>query len=53
MINPNDAPEGYVAIESFGCKECAFFEEDIFCRTAKCCPAARSDNSFVIFIKKE
>ena len=47
MINPDEAPEGYVAIESFGCKECAFFEEDIFCRTAKCC---RSDNSFVIFI---
>ena len=48
-VNPNEAPEGYVAIAEGSCYGCAF---DSNCSQANCLPGNRYDACSVIFIKK-
>ena len=56
MINPNDAPKGYMAQQTIGwsCERCAFYEKP-FCLapTHPCLDVEREDKQFVIFVKKD
>lgn len=58
-INPNEAPEGYVAKATIGwsCVGCAFHTTDIYnpCTASDdtCLGVARADKQDVIFVKKE
>lgn len=59
-INPNEAPEGYIAQSAIGwsCINCAFHSRDITTRCTapdypSCVALQRKDNSDVIFVKKE
>lgn len=52
-VNSNEAPEGYIAVKGSDCTKCAFIDDEITCFSTECFPSDRSDNSFVIFIKKE
>lgn len=52
QVNPNEAPEGYIAVECRDCNKCAFSKKPL-CPTTPCCSSKRIDNTFVIFIKKE
>lgn len=53
-VNPNEAPEGFVAVEEFnGCDTCAFIEQKDTCHgNHKCTPSRREDGCDVIFKKK-
>ena len=59
-VNPNEAPEGYIAVEYIQCKSedsCAFnhcaFSKNTRCgNDQKCCPDDRKDKCQVVFIKK-
>ena len=52
MLNPNEAPEGFVAVEcEVGCDGCAFIAED--CRRIACNPSQRNDGYCVIFVKRD
>ena len=51
-INPNEAPEGYVAVEGSGCKGCALKDRTVECWHAECAASTRKDGHFVIFVKK-
>lgn len=60
MLNPNEAPEGYIAVEGpypvknaydEYCNKCAF--EDSFCSGIPCTQRKREDRSNVYFVKKE
>ena len=53
MIDPNEAPEGYLAVEGSGCFWCAFKDtppDD--CLSAECRASRRKDGHCVIFVKK-
>ena len=50
MIDPNEAPEGYLAVAvKSGCQGCAFIGD---CWRADCTPNNRKDLCHVIFVKK-
>ena len=51
-INPNEAPEGYVAVEGSGCEDCAFKDCSAECWYAECAASIRKDGHYVIFVKK-
>lgn len=56
MVNPNEAPEGYIAALSVGgysCYGCAFEKERLLCEIEqrKCVSTHRIDNANVIYIK--
>ena len=52
-IDPNEAPEGYVAVkETFACSGCALTDLDGDCFAAVCAESHRKDGCNVIFIKK-
>jgi hypothetical protein len=57
-IDPNAAPEGYIAIEHIGCTGCAFSGDAAKCAAGNyvpgriCGPLLRADHTSVIFIKK-
>jgi len=53
-VNPNEAPEGYIAIETASCDGCALdaAEHNKLCYQADCLPGNRHDTCSVIFIKK-
>lgn len=55
MINPNEAPEGCVAVvPNISCKGCYFlgaYPQDP-CRAGACSKSVREDKCHVIFIKK-
>jgi len=54
MINPNEAPEGFVAVEETrGCNGCAFDHDNPRCLTASCSSTNRTDKTNVIFIPRE
>ena len=56
QVNPNEAPEGYIAVEwdeSSGCDYCIFSDVYEECMRALCYPTFRRDKHNVIFIKKE
>ena len=51
-IDPNEAPEGFVAVEyAAGCEGCAFIAED--CRRIACNNFQRNDGCCVIFVKRD
>jgi len=63
VLNPNDAPAGFVAVSRFDfddeCKACAFYDYPesgnfIACRDKsgnRCSPSCRDDKHFVVFVK--
>lgn len=52
-VNPNEAPEGYEAVESDGCRdECAFEYRSKECLSVACAETTREDGCYVIFVKK-
>lgn len=52
-VNPNEAPEGFVAVESYSCDPCAFAPySSKACREADCNADSRADGCFVYFIKR-
>ena len=53
-INPNEAPEGYVAVSSYlGCGRCDFYIQGQCTNTAAdCLPCERDDGCNVNLIKK-
>ena len=53
QVNPNEAPEGYIAVEGHDCRECAFIADDTMCLQSECYAHNRIDGLYVIFIKKE
>ncbi len=59
MVNPNEAPEGYVAVAYVTCKssceECSFASDDCGCAGAgvSCLSSSRNDNCSVYFIPKK
>ena len=52
MIDPNEAPEGYLAVEYCGCDGCAFTPADKNCFSAICGGGCRKDGCNVAFVKK-
>jgi len=53
MIDENEAPEGYKAVESkhsLTCGGCCFIDDD--CTAFECNASERKDKSYVIFVKK-
>ena len=52
MIDPNEAPEGYLAVEYRGCDGCAFKYGSADCLFAECTAIRRKDRHDVIFVKK-
>lgn len=50
-LDPNEAPDGYVAEASTTCNRCDFFKED--CSLRKCMSYHREDGVSVIFKKRE
>ena len=54
MIDPTDAPEGYVAeLATMLCGRCKFFKHGCRNDEARCCAGQRADQTHVIFRKKE
>jgi len=57
MLDPNEAPEGYIAVEwdkhIDRCEFCAFTDDELACMDAHCYDTYRKDKSNVYFIKKE
>lgn len=52
MVNENDAPHGYKAVEyTKGCRGCAFDDGD--CARTYCYGSNRADETGVIFIRRE
>ena len=52
-VDPNEAPTGYVAVESEGCHGCAFKAVGLtVCQEKTPCGVHRKDGCYVIFIKK-
>ena len=52
-FNPNEAPEGYEAVESDGCNgECAFEYRSKECLSAACGNCHRKDGCSVIFVRR-
>ena len=52
-VNPSEAPEGYEAVESNGCRdECAFEYRSKECLSVACAKTTREDGCCVIFVKK-
>ena len=52
MVDPNEAPEGYLAVECCGCDGCAFKYISAECLSAECASKRRKDGHYVIFVKK-
>ena len=53
MIDPNEAPEGYLAVEERGCFGCAFNDKPLNdCLSVECEASRRKDGHSVIFVKK-
>ena len=53
-IDPNEAPEGYVAVkETFVCRGCALTYLDGDCLAADCAESNRKDGCNVIFVKRD
>lgn len=57
MIDPNEAPEGFVAVEAptheWPCISCAFKVDDARCLDSACYKGSRKDRTNVIFIPRE
>ena len=55
MVNPNEAPEGYIAVQYIGsCRDCAFdVLESCEAIGVSCSPYRRDDGKNVYFISKE
>lgn len=58
-IDPNDAPEGFIAVESShnSCNLC-YFNTRLYCKSgnhpnSSCTARKRNDGKYVIFIKKQ
>ena len=51
-VDPNEAPEGYVAVECAECYGCEFSYISPECLGAACGSGNRKDGCYVIFIKK-
>ena len=51
-INPNEAPEGCVAVEYVECSKCVFWRKDS-CDDVMCTPEDRDDMEFVMFVVRE
>lgn len=52
MLNPNEAPKGFVAVKcTAACEGCAFIEED--CRRMACTRFQRNDGCDVIFVTRD
>lgn len=50
-VNPNEAPEGFVAVEErSGCNGCALTFGGQLCRWSPCDAPQRADQCYVIFI---
>lgn len=53
-VNPNEAPEGFVAMDAartYGCRECVFEPlPDSVCNRFKCTPEERKDGGNVYFV---
>ena len=49
-VNPNEAPEGYVAVEAEGCGGCVFEYLSKECISAACGGCHRKDGCYVIFV---
>lgn len=59
MINPNEAPEGYEAVEYVGidprfdrCDDCAFIRDAQICAVNPCFETFRSDRTTVYFVRR-
>jgi hypothetical protein len=58
MVNPFDAPDGFVAVEGAGCQGCAFNPENVDSNGqdcpmySRCCSGNRDDGANVIFVKR-
>ena len=52
-VNPNEAPEGYVAVECAECYGCEFSYISPECLGAACGSAHRKDGCNVIFVKRD
>ena len=59
MVNPNEAPKGYMAVAyttgKSSCEECSFSSHDCGCAAegVSCLAGKRDDNCGVYFIRKE
>lgn len=55
MIDKNEAPEGYEAIDGYMCSLCCFGDDGIIacCLQSKCLPSERKDGENVVFKKIE
>ena len=52
-VNPNEAPEGFVAVEErSGCGGCAFTYLSVECQRCECAGHAREDLCYVIFVPR-
>ena len=51
MVDPNEAPEGYLAMEG-ECFGCAFKHVSADCLSVECVASRRKDGHNVIFVKK-
>ena len=52
-VDPNEAPEGYVAVECAECYGCEFSYLSPKCLGAACGSAHRKDGCNVIFVKRD
>ena len=52
-VDPNEAPEGYVAVDRDECYGCEFSYTSPECFGAACCSAHRKDGCNVIFVKRD
>lgn len=56
MFNPNEAPDGYLAVddgEYSKCILCSFIEDEKMCSNTSCASFSRKDSTSVHFVKKE
>lgn len=51
-VDPNEAPEGYMAVESLSCANCAFTYCDEDCVRSFCSDRDRKDGCIVIFVER-
>lgn len=51
-VNPNEAPAGFIAVESYECDGCAFTRLSGECLGAICSSVHRTDECCVIFVPR-
>lgn len=52
-FDPNDAPEGYVAVKHLGCDGCDLFDIQSLCDITPCSAIERPDGCNVIFVPRD